>query len=192
MAKKILLLCGDYTEDYETMVPFQALSMLGYQVDAVCPDKKAGDTVATAVHDFLGKQTYTELTGHNFALTADFDEVDTKEYVGLFITGGRAPEYIRLNPRVIEIVKEFFADNKPVAAICHGPQILTAAGVLKGYKATAYPAVGPDITLAGGEYVEVAVDEAVVDKNLVTAPAWPGDTAICREFAKLLGAKIEI
>ena len=192
MAKKILLLCGDYTEDYETMVPFQALSMLGYQVDAVCPDKKAGDTVATAVHDFLGKQTYTELTGHNFALTADFDEVDTKEYVGLFITGGRAPEYIRLNPRVIEIVKEFFADNKPVAAICHGPQILTAAGVLEGYKATAYPAVGPDITLAGGEYVEVAVDEAVVDKNLVTAPAWPGDTAICREFAKLLGAKIEI
>lgn len=192
MAKKILLLCGDYTEDYETMVPFQALSMLGYQVDAVCPDKKAGDTVATAVHDFLGKQTYTELTGHNFALTADFDEIDTKEYVGLFITGGRAPEYIRLNPRVIEIVKEFFADNKPVAAICHGPQILTAAGVLKGYKATAYPAVGPDITLAGGEYVEVAVDEAVVDKNLVTAPAWPGDTAICREFAKLLGAKIEI
>ena len=192
MAKKILLLCGDYTEDYETMVPFQALSMLGYQVDAVCPGKKAGDTVATAVHDFLGKQTYTELTGHNFALTADFDEIDTKEYVGLFITGGRAPEYIRLNPRVIEIVKEFFADNKPVAAICHGPQILTAAGVLKGYKATAYPAVGPDITLAGGEYVEVAVDEAVVDKNLVTAPAWPGDTAICREFAKLLGAKIEI
>ncbi|MCJ7855638.1 DJ-1/PfpI family protein [Lachnospiraceae bacterium NSJ-143] len=192
MVKKILLLCGDYTEDYETMVPFQALSMLGYQVDAVCPDKKAGETVATAVHDFLGKQTYTELTGHNFALTADFDSVKTGDYVGLFITGGRAPEYIRLNPRVIEIVKEFFADNKPVAAICHGPQILTAAGVLKGYKATAYPSVGPDITLAGGEYVEVPVDEAVVDKNLVTAPAWPGDTAICREFAKLLGAKIEI
>ena len=192
MVKKILMLCGDYTEDYETMVPFQALSMLGYQVNAVCPDKKAGDTVATAVHDFLGKQTYTELTGHNFALTADFDAVKTSDYVGLFITGGRAPEYIRLNPRVIEIVKEFFADNKPVAAICHGPQILTAAGVLKGYKATAYPAVGPDVTLAGGEYVEVPVDQAVVDKNLVTAPAWPADTAICREFAKLLGAKIEI
>ncbi len=192
MVKKILMLCGDYTEDYETMVPFQALSMLGYQVDAVCPDKKAGDTVATAVHDFLGKQTYTELTGHNFALTADFDSVDTKDYVGLFITGGRAPEYIRLNKRVIEIVKEFFADNKPVAAICHGPQILTAAGVLKGYKATAYSAVGPDINLAGGEYIEVPADEAVVDKNLVTAPAWPGDTAICREFVKLLGAKIEI
>ena len=175
MAKKVLLLCGDFTEDYETMVPFQAMSMLGYQVDAVCPDKKAGDTVATAVHDFLGEQTYTELRGHNFALTADFDVVKTEEYEGLFITGGRAPEYIRLNPRVREIVREFFA-----------------AGVLHGYKATAYPAVGPDITIAGGEYVEVPADEAVVDRNLVTAPAWPGDTAIVREFVKLMGAKFEI
>ena len=153
MAKKILMLVGDFTEDYETMVPFQALSMLGYQVDAVCPDKKAGDVVRTAVHDFLGDQTYTEKAGHNFALTADFDAVNTADYVGLFITGGRAPEYIRLNPRVIEIVQEFFKDNKPVAAICHGPQVLTAAGVLNGYKATAYPAVGPDVTLPGGTYV---------------------------------------
>ena len=192
MAKKVLLLCGDFTEDYETMVPFQALSVLGYQVDAVCPDKKAGDTVATAVHDFLGEQTYTELRGHNFALTADFNAVDTADYEGLFITGGRAPEYIRLNERVLEIVREFFAANKPVAAICHGPQVLTAAGVLTGYKATAYPAVGPDITLAGGEYVPVNVDEAVVDKNLVTSPAWPGDTALVREFVKLMGAKVEI
>lgn len=157
MAKKVLLLCGDFTEDYETMVPFQALSVLGYTVDAVCPDKKTGDTVTTAVHDFLGEQTYTELRGHNFALTADFDSIRTEDYKGLFITGGRAPEYIRLNQRVIEIVQEFFAANKPVAAICHGPQVLTAADVLKGYKATAYPAVEPDITLAGGEYVPVEV-----------------------------------
>lgn len=192
MTKKVLLLCGDFTEDYETMVPYQALSMLGYQVDAVCPDKKAGDTVATAVHDFLGEQTYTELRGHNFALTASFEDVKTEDYEGLFITGGRAPEYIRLNPRVIEITKEFFAANKPVAAICHGPQVLTAAGVLEGYTATTYPAVGPDISLAGGIYKEVDVSEAVVDRNLVTSPAWPGNTAICREFAKLMGAKIEI
>jgi protease I len=166
--------------------------MLGYQVDAVCPDKKAGDTVPTAVHDFLGEQTYTELRGHNFALTADFDAVNVDDYAGLFITGGRAPEYIRLNPRVIEIVQQFFAAGKPVAAICHGPQVLAAAGVLKGYTATAYPAVGPDVTLAGGTYKEVPADQAVVDRNLVTAPAWPGDTAIVREFVKLLGAKIEI
>lgn len=166
--------------------------MLGYQVDAVCLDKKAGDTVATAVHDFLGAQTYTELQGHRFALTADFDAVNPEDYIGLFITGGRAPEYIRLNARVIEIVQAFFAAEKPVAAICHGPQVLTAAGVLGGYRATAYPAVGPDITVAGGTYVEVPVDQAVVDRNLVTSPAWPGDTAICREFIKLLGAKIEL
>jgi len=192
MTKKILLLCGDFTEDYETMVPFQSLSMLGYQVDAVCPDKKAGDLVATAVHDFLGQQTYAELRGHNFALTADFDNVDEADYVGLFIAGGRAPEYIRLNQRVLEIVRAFFKANKPVAAICHGPQVLAAAGVLAGYKATAYPAVGPDVTLAGGTYVSVGMDEAVVDRNLVTAPAWPADTAIVREFVKLLGAKIQI
>ena len=192
MAKKILMLTGDFTEDYETMVPFQALEMVGYKVDAVCPDKKAGDIVKTAIHDFEGEQTYSEKRGHNFALTADFDSVNTADYVGLFITGGRAPEYIRLNPRVIEIVQEFFKDNKPVAAICHGPQVLTAANVVKGYKATAYPAVGPDITMAGGEYVEVPATEAVVDRNLVTSPAWPGDTKICAEFIKLLRAKIEI
>ena len=192
MAKKILELCGDFTKDYETMVPFQALSMLGYDVDAVCPDKKAGDTVPTAVHDFLGEQTYTELRGHNFGINKDFDGVDTADYDGLFITGGRAPEYIRLNPRVIEIVREFFRDGKPVAAICHGPQILTAAGVLEGKKATCYPAVGPDIGLAGGEYVDVPADQAVVDGNLVTAPAWPGNTAILQGFVKLLGAEVKI
>lgn len=192
MAKKILELCGDFTEDYETMVPFQALSMLGYEVDAVCPDKKAGDTVPTAVHDFLGEQTYTELRGHNFGINKDFDAVDTADYDGLFITGGRAPEYIRLNPRVIEIVQEFFRDGKPVAAICHGPQILTAAGVLEGKKATCYPAVGPDIGLAGGEYIDVPADQAVVDGNLVTSPAWPGNTAILQGFIKLLGAEVKI
>ena len=192
MAKKILELCGDFTEDYETMVPFQALSMLGYEVDAVCPDKKAGDTVPTAVHDFLGEQTYTELRGHNFGINKDFDGVDTADYDGLFITGGRAPEYIRLNPRVIEIVREFFRDGKPVAAICHGPQILTAAGVLEGKKATCYPAVGPDIGLAGGEYVDVPADQAVVDGNLVTSPAWPGNTAILQGFIKILGAEVKI
>ena len=192
MAKKILELCGDFTEDYETMVPFQALSMLGYDVDAVCPDKKAGDTVPTAVHDFLGEQTYTELRGHNFGINKDFDAVDTADYDGLFITGGRAPEYIRLNPRVIEIVQEFFRDGKPVAAICHGPQILTAAGVLEGKKATCYPAVGPDIGLAGGEYVDVPADQAVVDGNLVTSPAWPGNTAILQGFIKILGAEVKI
>lgn len=192
MIKKILLLAGDYTEDYETMVPFQSLEILGYKVDTVCPGKKPGDTIKTAIHDFLGDQTYNEKVGHNFTINSDFETINLEEYIGIFITGGRSPEYLRLNSRVIEIVKYFMQNDKPVAAICHGPQILTTANVLKGKKATAYPAVGPDINLAGGTYVEVKPDEAVVDGNLVTSPAWPGNTAIVREFAKLLGAKIEI
>lgn len=190
MGKRVLMLVGDYTEDYETMVPFQCLQVLGCSVDVVCPDKKAGDIVRTAIHDFEGDQTYSEKRGHNFQINANFNEVDVNNYDGLFITGGRAPEYIRLNSRVLEIVKEFFEKDKAVAAICHGVQVLTAAGVMKGRKGTAYPAVGPEITLAGGEYVEVEADKAVVDKNLVTSPAWPGNTAILIEFAKVLGIKI--
>lgn len=184
--KKILMLTGDYTEDYETMVPFQALGVVGYQVDAVCPDKKAGEFVKTAIHDFEGDQTYLEKPGHLFALNKSFDEVVFDDYDGLFITGGRAPEYIRLNPKVISLVKCFMKSGKPVAAICHAAQVLTAAEVLCGRKLTCYPACSPDIKLAGGTYIEVAPDEAVVDGNLVTSPAWPGNTAILREFIKLL------
>lgn len=186
MAKKVLLLCGDFTEDYETMVPFQTLGVVGYQVDAVCPGKKAGECVKTAIHDFEGDQTYTEKPGHMFQLNKDFDAVDFDDYDGLFITGGRAPEYIRLNDKVITLVKCFMKSGKPVAAICHAAQVLTAADVVCGRTLTAYPAVGPDVRTAGGNYVEVAPDEAVVDGNLVTSPAWPGNTAILREFIRLL------
>ena len=192
MSKKILMLVGDYTEDYETMVPFQALQVLGYDVDAVCPNKKSGDFVRTAIHDFEGDQTYSEKRGHNFIINANFETINTSDYIGLFITGGRSPEYLRLNKRVLEIVKEFFKDTKPVAAICHGPQILTAANVVKNLRLTAYHTVAPEIRLAGGEYIDAAVDEAIVDRNLVTSPAWPGNTAIIIEFAKLLGAKTTI
>jgi len=189
--KKILLFTGDFAEDYETMVPFQMLQMVGYEVHAVCPDKKAGDTVKTAIHDFEGDQTYSEKVGHNFAVNYDFDQVNPNDYAGLVIAGGRAPEYLRLNERVLEIVRHFFDENKPVAAICHGSQILSAAGVLKGRKLTAYPAVGPEVKLAGAEYQEIAVDDAFVDGNLVSSPAWPGHPAFMREFIKLLGGKLE-
>ncbi len=190
--KKILLFTGDFAEDYETMVPFQMLQLLGYEVHAVCPDKKAGDTVKTAIHDFEGDQTYSEKPGHNFTINYDFDKVNPSDYAGLVIAGGRAPEYLRLNPKVLEITRHFFDTNKPVAAICHGAQILSAAGVLKGRKATAYPAVGPEVSLAGAEYQNIPVDKAFVDGNLVTSPAWPAHPAFIREFVKLLGAKIEI
>lgn len=191
-AKAILMLVGDYVEDYEVMVPFQALSMVGHRVDAVCPGKKPGDKVRTAIHDFEGDQTYSEKPGHNFAITADFATVDATKYDALVIPGGRSPEYLRLNPKVLEIVRHFFEANKPVAAICHGPQILATAGVLKGRTCSAYPAVGPDVTGCGGTIPEIPIDGVHVDGNLVTAPAWPAHPAWLREFLKLLGTRIEL
>jgi len=190
--KKILMLVGDYVEDYEVMVPFQALLMLGYGVEAVCPDKKAGEVVRTSVHDFEGDQTYSEKRGHNFSLNKDFASVDVKDYVGLVIPGGRAPEYIRLNKRVIEIVQQFDKAKKPIASICHGPLVLAAAGVLKGRTCSAYPACAPEVGCAGGKYADIAIDKAVVDGNLVTAPAWPAHPDWIAKFAAVLGAKISI
>jgi protease I len=191
-AKKILILAGDFVEDYEIMVPFQALTMLGYAVHAVCPGKKAGDKVRTAVHDFEGDQTYTEKPGHNFTLTATFVDVAAGDYDALLVPGGRAPEYLRLDARVIEIVRTFAQANKPIAAICHGLQLLAAADVLKGRRCTAYPACGPDVRSAGGVYAEVAIDKALVDGNLVTAPAWPAHPEWLAAFVKVLGGKIEV
>jgi protease I len=191
-AKKILQLVGDFVEDYEVMVPFQALTMVGHTVHAVCPGKKAGDKVRTAVHDFEGDQTYSEKPGHNFALNATFDDIKAEDYDALLISGGRAPEYIRLNPRLIAMVKHFAEANKPIAAICHGAQVLAAADVIKGKKCTAYPACGPEVKAAGGEWVGVAADKAVVDGNLVTSPAWPGHPEWLAAFLKVLGTKIEL
>jgi protease I len=190
MGKKILMLAGDFVEDYEIMVPYQALLSVGVEVDVVCPEKKKGDLIATAIHDFVGFQTYVELRGHNFVINKAFTDVKLDEYDGLYVCGGRAPEYIRLNQEVLKYTQHFFEKNKPVAAICHGIQILTAANVVKGRSLTAYPAVGPEVTLAGGTYVDVAADKAHVDGNLVTSPAWPGHPAILKEFYKLLGIVI--
>jgi protease I len=190
-AKKILMLVGDYVEDYEVMVPFQALLMVGHRVDAVCPDKKAGDQVRTAVHDFEGDQTYSEKRGHNFTLNATFSDVKPEDYDALVIPGGRAPEYIRLNEAVLKAVQHFARSNKPIAAICHGGQVLAAAGVIEGKACTAYPAVGPDVKSAGGKWVDIAVDKAHVDGNLVTAPAWPAHPEWLAKFLEVLGTKIE-
>ncbi|TPW29739.1 DJ-1/PfpI family protein [Martelella alba] len=185
-ARKILMITGDFTEDYETMVPFQTLLAVGHSVDAVCPDKKAGDTVPTAIHDFEGDQTYSEKPGHRFALTADFDTINPADYDALVIPGGRAPEYLRLNSTVIAMVRHFFEADKPVAAICHGAQILAAAGVLSGRTCSAYPACAPEVKLAGGSYADIAVTDAVTDGKLVTAPAWPAHPAWLSQFMALL------
>ncbi|MCE1114856.1 MULTISPECIES: DJ-1/PfpI family protein [Pseudomonas] len=189
-AKKILMLVGDYVEDYEVMVPFQALAMVGHTVHAVCPEKIAGQTVRTAIHDFEGEQTYSEKPGHNFALNYDFVQVRAESYDALVIPGGRAPEYLRLNDKVLELVRAFDQAGKPIAAVCHGAQLLAAAGVLEGRECSAYPACAPEVRLAGGRFIDIAVDQAHVDGNLVTAPAWPAHPAWLAAFLKVLGTRI--
>jgi protease I len=188
--KRILMLVGDYVEDYEVIVPFQALQMVGHEVDAVCPDKRAGESVRTAVHDFEGDQTYSEKPGHNFPVNATFDEIDPADYDALVLPGGRAPEYLRLNERVLDIVRHFADESKPIAALCHGPQILAAAGVLDGRSCSSYPAVGPEVSRAGAEWVDIPVTEGHVDGNLVTGPAWPAHPDWLAKFLGVLGTRI--
>jgi protease I len=190
-AKKILMLVGDYVEDYEVMVPFQALLMVGHTVHAVCPGKQSGEKVRTAVHDFEGDQTYSEKPGHNFALNATFEKARAEDYDALVIPGGRAPEYLRLDESVLRVVRYFAESGKPIAAICHGIQLLTAAGVVRDKVCTAYPAVGPEVKAAGGKWVDVPVDQAHADGNLITAPAWPAHPAWLAKFLGCLGTKIE-
>src|SRR5262245_57321372 len=190
MGKNILMLVGDFGEDYEIMVPFQALQAVGHVVHAVCPGKKAGERIRTAIHDFEGDQTYTEKRGHDFTLNATFADAGPERYDALVIAGGRAPEYLRLERDVLETVRHFFTEQKPVAAICHGPQILTAAGVIRGRKVSCYPAVAPEVRLAGAEYADIGIDEAVTDGMLVTAPAWPAHPAWIRQFLEVLGTRI--
>ncbi|SDR93911.1 protease I [Pseudomonas asplenii] len=191
-AKKILMLVGDYVEDYEVMVPFQALQMVGHQVHAVCPGKTAGQTVRTAIHDFEGDQTYSEKPGHLFALNFDFAQVDAADYDGLLVPGGRAPEYLRLNDKVLQLVQAFDKAGKPIAAVCHGAQLLAAAGILDGRECSAYPACAPEVRLAGGRYIDIAVDKAHVQGNLATAPAWPAHPSWLAAFLGLLGTQITL
>jgi protease I len=189
-AKKILMLVGDYVEDYEVMVPFQALQMVGHTVHAVCPGKKNGQSVRTAIHDFEGDQTYSEKPGHNFGLNFDFDKVKVEDYDALLVPGGRAPEYLRLNDTVLEWVRAFDKADKPIASVCHGAQLLAAAGVLEGRECSAYPACAPEVRLAGGTFKDIAVTDAHTHRNLVSAPAWPAHPAWLAGFLKLLGTEI--
>lgn len=191
-AKKILFLTGDFAEDYETMVPFQALQMVGHTVHAVCPDKKSGDKIKTAIHDFEGDQTYTEKPGHMFTLNATFDDVRAADYDALMIAGGRAPEYLRLNPRVIDLLQQFAHASKPIAAVCHGAQLLATADIIRGKKISAYPACAPEVRMAGAEYADIAIDAAVTDGIFVTAPAWPAHPQWLAQFLQKLGTEIKL
>ena len=186
---RILMLVGDFVEDYEAMVPLQVLQCVGHQVDTVCPGKQAGETVATAIHDFEGQQTYSEKRGHNFAINTNWDDLDVSSYEGLVIPGGRSPEYLQLDKQVLAIVKQFAESNKPIAATCHGPQILVAANLVEGRRCQAYPSLRPELERAGAIWDEpsAGLDSVCVDENLATAPAWPANAAWMREFLKLLG-----
>lgn len=186
MSKKILIIAGDFVEDYELMVPFQALQMVGYKVDVVCPEKKENEQIKTAIHDFEGDQTYTEKRGHNFTLNATFDDIQANMYDALLIPGGRAPEYLRLFPRVLEIVQDFNTKQKPIASVCHGIQILVAAGIVKGKTCSCYPACSPDLTTNGGTWADIGFEDAIVDGNLVTAAAWPAHPKWLAKFIELL------
>jgi protease I len=190
MGKKILMLVGDYAEDYETMVPYQALLAVGHEVHAVCPDKKAGDFVMTAIHDFEGQQTYSEKPGHRFVLNATFADARPEDYDALLIPGGRAPEYLRMNKQVLSVVQHFARADKPIAAVCHGAQLLAAAGVIRGKRVSAYPACAAEVELAGATYADIPVDQAVTDGKLVTAPAWPAHPAWIAQFLAVLGTRI--
>jgi len=189
-AKRILMIVGDYVEDYEAMVPFQTLQAVGHTVHAVCPGKKSGDSVRTAVHDFEGDQTYSEKRGHDFALNASFEEIDPASYDALVVPGGRAPEYLRLDDRVLDCVRHFAGADKPIASICHGLQLLAAAGVLEGRSCSAYPACAPEVNASGGRFIEKDMTEAHVDGRLVTAPAWPAHPAWLTAFLTVLGTEI--
>ena len=192
MGKKILMLVGDFGEDYEIMVPFQALQAVGHAVHAACPGKKAGEKIRTAVHDFEGDQTYSEKRGHDFTLNATWAEVKPQDYDALVIPGGRAPEYLRLDRTVLATVRHFAETNKPIAAICHGAQVLAAAEVIRGRKVSAYPACAPEVRLGGGEYIDGPIDRAVVDGTLVTAPAWPAHPDWIGKLLAVLGTKISL
>lgn len=190
MSKKILFIVGDFVEDYEIMVPFQALLAIGHECIAVCPDKKAGDFIRTAIHDFEGDQTYTEKPGHNFTLNGTFSEINVANFDALVVPGGRAPEYLRLDKRVLDMVRHFADTKKPIAAICHGAQLLSAADVLEGRSCSAYPACAPEVRKSGGKYENIEITDAFVDGNLVTAPAWPAHPAWIAKFLEVLGTKI--
>lgn len=187
-SKLILNLVGDFAEDYEVYVPMSTLETLGYTVHNASPGKKSGDIIKTAIHDFEGHQTYTEKVGHNVPINVDLSTIKVDDYAGLVVPGGRSPEFLRTNQLALDVIREFFDKNKPVAAMCHSLMVLISAGVLKGRECTAYPILKDDLVFCGAKWVESnsSFSNIVIDGNLVSTPAWPGLGGLMREFHKLL------
>ncbi|MFL9503723.1 DJ-1/PfpI family protein (plasmid) [Rhodopseudomonas palustris] len=189
--KKILMLCGEFTEEYEIYVFQQGMEAVGHTVHVICPDKKKGEMIQTSLHDFEGHQTYIERFGHLAEINKTFSEVDLNEYDAVYCAGGRGPEYIRTDKRIQAMVRHFHEEKKPIFTICHGVQILVAVdGVVRGKKVAALGACEPEVILAGGTYIDVKPHEAYVDGTMVSAKGWTGLAAFMRECLKVLGTEI--
>ncbi|HET7715423.1 MAG TPA: DJ-1/PfpI family protein [Bauldia sp.] len=189
--KKILMLVGDFTEEYEIFVFDQAMEAVGHEVDIVCPDKKAGELLHTSLHDFEGHQTYTEKLGHIHHVTKTFSKVDPADYDAVYIAGGRGPEYIRIDKRVQSILRHFHEHDKPIFTICHGVQVLMAVPEsIRGKRVAGLQYCEPEVTAVGGVYVDVPPTGAHVDGKLVSAKGWTGLAAFMRECLKVLGTEI--
>lgn len=189
--KKILMLTGEFTEEYEIFVFQQGMEAVGHTVHVVCPDKRAGDKIQTSLHDFEGHQTYIERFGHLADINKTFSEVKLEEYDAVYCAGGRGPEYIRTDKRIQAMVRHFHETGKPIFTICHGAQILMAVdGVLTGKRVGALGACEPEVRLAGGTYVDLSPTEALVDGNMVSAKGWTALAAFMRECLKVLGTEI--
>ena len=189
--KKILMLTGDFSEEYEIFVFEQAMHAVGHTVHVVCPDKKAGDVLKTSLHDFEGDQTYTEKPGHNYILNKTFSEVKPADYDAVYVAGGRGPEYIRIDKRVQEIVRHFHKADKPIFTICHGVQVLMAVTeTIRGKEVAALQYCEPEVTAGRRQIHRRAADGAHVDGKLVSAKGWPGLAAFMRECLKVLGTEI--
>ncbi|MFC5802229.1 DJ-1/PfpI family protein [Streptomyces formicae] len=181
-ALRILILAGDATEDLELFYALQRLTEEEYQVTIAAPRAKRLKLVS---HDFDGTYpgTYTEFPGKSWPADIAFADVDPDAYAGLFLPGGRAPEYLRHDPDFQRIVRHFFAAGKPVAHTCHAAVALAPLGVLQGRVTTTFPGVAPEVTLGGGTFVD---DAPVVDGNLVSARDWSENAPLLREFIRLL------
>ncbi|RRH69278.1 DJ-1/PfpI family protein [Falsigemmobacter faecalis] len=190
-AKSILMLCGEFTEEYEIFVFQQGMEAVGHTVHVVCPDKKKGEMIQTSLHDFEGHQTYIERFGHLAEINKTFSEINPDDYDAVYCAGGRGPEYIRTDKRIQALVRHFHEAQKPIFTICHGVQILIAVdGVVRGKRVAALGACEPEVTLAGGTYVDVLPHEAIVDGTMVSAKGWTGLAAFMRECLKVLGTEI--
>jgi protease I len=183
---KILILTGDAGEAQEIYYAKFRLEEEGWQALIVTTERRVFHSV---VHDFEpGIDTYTEKPGYRVQADLGLEEVNSADFHGLVLPGGRAPEYLRNRPKAVAIVRHFLQAGKPIAANCHGPLLLLAAGDMKGRRMTCYPDLEPDLRMAGAEFLN---QEVVIDGPLVTVRGWPDNGPWMKEFVRVMRAAKE-